>query len=232
MLLFTVTLTCRVVPTGTGEADGGAITWMAFGDTDLTGALLAPNVTETGAWKPPPEMVTTVPPAGSPVFGASEVTEKVPGEPMETVAAPGLKTPVGHPDGRGVSVHAVAPTVAVPALVPGNSTAWACPLTSCRLAVVAPLPTELNSPSVVVSFTGVRFGGGEPSWMLTACTVILLPAVEPMVRWLGLAVTVMLKVVTGGGTLGPIGGPDPPGSVGDFVEQAAAAASAAAIRMR
>jgi hypothetical protein len=40
----------------------------------------------------------------------------------------------------------------------------------------------------------------------------------------------MLKVTTGGGTLGPIGTEDP-GSVGDFVEQATAA-SAAAISKR
>src|SRR5579864_1904486 len=222
MLLVTVTLTCRVVPTGTGEDDGGVMTWMAFGDTDLTEALLPPNVTPTGAWKPPPEMVTTRPPAGSPVFGAIELTKKVPGEPMTTVAAPGLKT---APFAGGL----VAPRAAVPALVPGNSTAWARPPTSCRLTLCTALPIELNSPSVVVSVTGVRFGGGVPSWALAACTVILLPVVEPIVRWLGLAVTVMLKVTIGGGTLGPIGTEDP-GSVGDFVEQAAAARAAAISR--
>src|ERR1700720_605728 len=188
MLLVTVTLTCRVEPTGTGEADGGVMTWMAFGDTDLTGALLLPNVTATGAWKPPPEMVTTRPPAGSPVFGDSELTKKVPGEPMTTVVAPGVKTlGEGQTAGAPLAPHAlVAPTVAVPALVPGNSTAWARPPTSCRLTLWVPLPTELNSPSVVVRVTGVRFGGGVPSWALAASTVILLPVVDPIVWCLGL----------------------------------------------
>jgi hypothetical protein len=41
----------------------------------------------------------------------------------------------------------------------------------------------------------------------------------------------MLKVTTGGGGLGVIGTEEDPGSVGDFVEQAAAA-SAAAISKR
>ncbi|HXN58306.1 MAG TPA: hypothetical protein VN912_06955 [Candidatus Angelobacter sp.] len=36
----------------------------------------------------------------------------------------------------------------------------------------------------------------------------------------------MLKVVTGGGGLGVIGTEEDPGSVGDFVEQAAASAAA------
>ena len=55
----------------------------------------------------------------------------------------------------------------------------------------------------------------------------LTGVVEPSVRWPGLALTVMLKVATGAGGLELIGTEeDPPGSVGDFVEQAAASAAA------
>jgi hypothetical protein len=90
---------------------------------------------------------------------------------------------------------------------------------------------EPKVPSVVVSVTGVRSFGGKPVWTSTAETVMLLPVVWPIVRWLGLAVTVMAKVVTGGGTFGVIG-VEVVGSVGDLVEQAAAIVSAAAIRKR
>src|SRR5207302_1331990 len=78
--------------------------------------------------------------------------------------------------------------------------------------------------------SGVRSGGGVPSAVFTARTVIVLPLVEPMVRWLGLAVTVTVKVAGGTGTFGFTGAEM--GSVGDFEEQAAATASKTASRKR
>ena len=60
---------------------------------------------------------------------------------------------------------------------PGRAPPAPAPLTSCSVDRLRAAPTLPNSPSVVVSVTGVRSAGGWPLSARRTCTVIVLELV-------------------------------------------------------
>src|SRR5436190_10246642 len=158
---FARIVTATVTAFGSSEVGAvvrGVVTTMRELLTDWTTPGIPSKVTRTGSLKPPPLIVTFVPPSAEPWLGSTELTKNSAALRNSTVPLP-------------ATVPNTARSVAIPAVPPGNRKAVAWPFTRSRVVEAPPLMLP-KPPRVVVNVTCDPLAGTAPSERVTRTVTV------------------------------------------------------------